>query len=1157
MQLSLRRPIPWCKIMKITLSQIVITAMVSGITYASPLKAQNMLDKTVNIYLENTNLLDVLNYLQKADNVKFIYSKNSIDLTKKVSVNFKNQPLKDVLDQVLTTNGIQYSVLKDRIILGKAADNTAPANAGVVTTTEATATDAQNAASTPVTGKVTDESGLPVIGATVTEKGTTNGVSAGVDGTFKLNVSGPNAVLVVQFLGYTPKEITVGTQTVINVVLASDVKALNEVVVIGYGTQKKSVVTGAISHVGAKDLQDQQVTRVDQALQGRTSGVNVVQSSGSPGSSPAIRIRGITSINNSNPLYVIDGVVVLNGGLDNINPSDVESIEVLKDASAAIYGSRASSGVVLVTTKKGKSGAPTITYSGYGGVQGPVSKVKLANATQYATLRNQSLANDGQAPAFANPSQYGTGTNWQNEIFSNNAPIQSHNLSINGGSDKSTYYVSFGYFNQDGIVLKDVSNYKRYNFTVNTTSKIKKWLTVGENFAYTYINNQGSFNTNSEFGGPLSSSLNLDPITPVLQTNSAIASTYSQYAIKNAAGVPYGISPYVGNEITNPLAYQQTIQGNYGWSHNMLGNAFVEIEPIKGLKIKTQINGKQAFFGSESFTPLYYLNSNNSNITNQSAYRASNRGLTWNWDNTATYTKTIGLHNFSVLAGTTAQSSSEVDLNGTYNNLPVSSFDQSSFNFALPALNRVAGGGEAQPYRTASYFGRVTYDYDERYLFTGIIRRDGSSRFGSNFLYGTFPGAEIGWVATRESFFPKNTFIDFLKIRGSYGSIGNEQALSQGFQYASIVNSGHNYVYGPDGLAIGYSTSNPANPNLHWESVHTTDIGFDAVILQNFNVTFDVYRKLTKGMLEQLPIPGYTGFTNSPYSNVGDLENKGFELELAYKNHIGAFNYNVGGNISYNKNKVTNLGTIAYLDNGSFQGTSYALQRTTVGQPVGSFYGFNELGTFKSQAEINAYTHNGAMIQPNAKPGDFKWEDVNGDGKIDNNDRKFLGSALPTWNYGVNFNADYKGFDLKIFGQGVWGNKIFQAYRRLDLPTANYEIGALNAWSATNPSSNYPRLTDADPNGNLKNPSNFYLQNGAYFRIKTAQIGYTLPKSFLAKADIKRVRVYLSSNNLVTITGYKGFDPEVGDVNGNGIFGVDRGIYPQSRSFLVGLDITL
>ncbi|WCT11428.1 TonB-dependent receptor [Mucilaginibacter jinjuensis] len=1142
--------------MKITLSQIVITAMVSGITYASPLKAQNMLEKTVTVSLENTNLLDVLNYLQKTDNVKFIYSKNSIDVTKRVSVNFKNQPLKEVLDQVLTTNGIQYSVMKDRIVLGKADESAAPATTGVVTTTETTATETQNAAANTVTGKITDDAGLPIIGATVTEKGTTNGVSAGVDGTFKLNVSGPNAVLVVQFLGYTPKEITVGTQTVINVVLAADVKALNEVVVIGYGTQKKSVVTGAISHVGAKDIQDQQVTRIDQALQGRTSGVNVVQSSGAPGSSPTIRIRGITSINNSNPLYVIDGVVVLNGGLDNVNPNDVESIEVLKDASAAIYGSRASSGVVLVTTKKGKSGAPQLSYSGYVGVQGPVSKVKLADASQYATLRNQSVTNDGGAAPFGNPAQYGTGTNWQNEIFSNNALIQSHNLNISGGTDKSTYYVSFGYLDQDGIVLKDQSNYKRYNFAVNTNSKIKKWLTVGESFTYTYTNSQGSFNTNSEFGGPLSSSLNLDPITPVLQTNQSIAAGYNQYAVKNGAGIPYGISPYVGNEITNPMAYAQTIQGNYNWSHNLLGNAFVEIEPIKGLKIKTQINGKQAFFGSESYTPLYYLNSNNSNTTNQSEYRGSNRNLTWNWDNTATYSKTIGLHNFSVLVGTSAQEQSEVGLGGTYNNIPATSYDQASFNFSLPAANRVASGYENQPYHTASTFGRVTYDYDERYLFTGIIRRDGSSKFGSNNIYGTFPGAEVGWVVTRESFFPKDTFVDFLKLRGSYGSVGNEQSLGT-FQYTSIVGSGHNYVFGQDQLGIGYSTSSPSNPDLRWESVHTTDIGLDAVLAHNLNVTIDVYRKLTKGMLEAVPVPGYTGYTASPTANVGNLENKGIELELNYKNNVGAFNYNVGGNISYNKNNVSYLGTIPFYDNGNFQGSAYPLQRTIVGQPVNSFYGFNELGTFKSQAEINAYTHNGTMIQPNAKPGDFKWEDINGDGKIDNNDRKFLGSPLPTWTYGVNFNADYKGFDIKIFGQGVWGNKIFQAYRRLDLPTANYEIAALNAWSPANPSSNYPRLSDSDPNGNLKNPSNFYLQSGAYFRIKTAQIGYNLPKAWLTKADIKRVRVYLSSNNLVTITGYKGFDPEVGDVNGNGIFGVDRGIYPQSRSFLVGLDITL
>jgi TonB-linked SusC/RagA family outer membrane protein len=1172
MQLSLRRPIPWCKIMKITLSQIVITAMVSTITYASPLKAQNVLDKTVNIYLENTNLLDVLTYLQKTDNVKFIYSKNSIDVTKKVTVNFKNQPLKDVLDQVLTSNGIQYSVMKDRIVLGKASENTATtANASANAQGEAFATNA-NAASITVSGKITDDAGLPVIGATITEKGTTNGVSAGVDGSYKLNVSGPNAVLVVQFLGYTPKEVTVGAQTTINVVLATDVKALSEVVVVGYGTQKKSAVTGAISSVKASDMQDQQLTRIDDALKGRTSGVSVVQSSGAPGSAPTVRVRGITSLINSNPLYVIDGVIVDNGGIDNINPNDVESIDVLKDASAAIYGSRASNGVIIVTTKKGKKGDAKVSYNGYVGFQAPVSKVKLADASQYATLRNEAATNDHN-PAdgplvlpFANPAQYGTGTNWQNQIFSNNALIQNHNLSLSGATDNATYYTSFGYLDQQGIVLSDISNYKKFNATVNTSYKAKKWLTIGENFTYTYTHTEGGFNTNNLFGGPLSSALNLDPITATVinnvnaQPNAADYISHSSLLIRNAQGLPYGISNYVQNEITNPLAYEQTQLGNYNYATNLLGSGFIEIAPIAGLKIRSQISAKQAYFGSDSFTPLYYLNSSTSNLSNTVQNQAQARNLSWNIDNTITYNRDFGLHHFTALVGQSAQQESESGLTGTFTGEPINVGTAASPNFALPAANRVATGYDNQPYRLASTFARLTYDYDQKYLFTGIIRHDGSSKFGSNNIYGTFPSAEVGYVLTREKFFPKDTFVDFLKLRGSYGIVGNEMALNP-FQYAATIGSGRNYVFGtPDAISIGYSPNAPANPNLKWEQTKTADIGIDATLFNNLTVTIDVYRKLTDGMLQQLQLPSYAGFSAQPSANVGTMENKGVELNLGYKNKIGEFNYSVNGNISYNHNEITSLGDqINYFTVGSVQSSTYEIGRNQVGQSAGAFYGFQELGTFKSQAEINAYAKNGAPIQPNAKPGDFKWEDVNGDGKIDASDRKFLGNPLPTFTYGINFNGSYKSFDFKLFGQGVWGNKIYQAYRRLDIASANYSIDALNAWTPSNPSSNYPRLTDADPNNNFKNPSNFYLQNGAYFRIKTLQFGYTLPKSWLQAADIAKVRAFVSSNNLLTITGYKGYDPEIGsNSNGaTGLGGIDMGIYPQSRTFMFGLDITL
>jgi len=1151
MNFRLRRPIPWGKIMKITFSQILISVMVSSITYASPIKAQEILNKKVSITLSNTTMLEALRYLQKNNNVKFIYSASSLITDKHFSLSVTNQPLKAVLDQVFKNNGINYDVMNDRVVLEKSTANKANTNPTVEIVPAI-----QEQTNVTITGKVVDNTGQAIPGATVTEKGTTNGITTGADGGFKLSVAGPQSVIVVQFIGFAKKEIVVGEQAVINVTLTEDVKAINEVVVVGYGTQKRTTVTGAISSVKATDLQDQQVTRLDDALRGRVTGVNVVQSSGSPGAAPQIRVRGVTSRLNSDPLYVIDGVVVDNGGLDNVNPNDIESIDVLKDASAAIYGSRSSNGVIIVTTKKGKKGDAQISYNGYVGVQSAVSKVKLTNATQYATLRNQSLTNDGKAVLFTNPSQFGAGTNWQDQIFDNNALIHNHNLNISGATDKANYYTSFGYLDQQGVVMPEISGYKKFTFTVNTSYKLKKWLTVGENFTYAYTKNKAFGNTNSVFGGPLSSALNLDPITPVTVSDGSSQPNAADYQraniIRNGQGFPYGISNYVGQEITNPFAYAQTVMGNYSDATNLLGSAFAEVEPIAGLKVRSQIGAKQAYYGSDGFTPLYYLNSSTSNTTT-SQVTAYNRNLTWNWDNTITYNRSFGKHNLTALVGTSAQKSTSSGLQGTFLGEPVNSFDDASINFALPAANRIAvsalGLDAVQPHTLASYFGRVTYDYDQKYLFSGIIRRDGSSKFGSNNIYGTFPSGQVGYVVTREDWFPKNTFVDFLKLRASYGIVGNEMALGP-FRYAATIGSGRNAVFG-DQLYIGYSPNAPANPNLKWEETRTTDLGFDATLFDNLSVTFDVYRKLTKGMLQQVQLPSYAGFSDQPFDNVGDMENKGVELSLNYNNKVGDLKYSIGGNISYNKNKVLTVGDqIDHFNIGNVQSTTYEIGRFQPGQPFGEFYGFKELGVFHSQAEIDAYTKNGQLIQPNAKPGDFKWQDTDGDGKITQADRQFLGNPLPTFTYGINFSANYKNFDLKLFGQGVWGNKIYQAYRRLDIPAANYPIEALNAWTPSHSGNNYPRLSDTDPNANFKNPSNFYLQNGAYFRIKTLQLGYSLPSTWLKSADIKRVRVFVSSNNLVTITGYKGFDPEISG-------GIDMGLYPQARTFMAGLDITL
>ncbi|HTN36306.1 MAG TPA: TonB-dependent receptor [Arachidicoccus sp.] len=1001
-----------------------------------------------------------------------------------------------------------------------------------------------------VTGKVTGTDGNALAGVSIQIKGTNTGTISDADGHYALEAKAGD-VLQISFVGYADKTITLGAQTTLDIVLEQEAGSLGDVVVIGFGTQKKKAVTGAISTVSAKDMENQQVTRFDDALRGRAAGVTVVQSSGQPGSAPTIRVRGVTSINNSDPLYVIDGITVDNGGYESLNPDDIATITVLKDASAAIYGARASNGVVIVTTKKGMNGAPKFSYNGYYGIQNPIKRVKLANAEQYATLRNQSLINDGKDPAFDNPAQYGSGTDWQDVIFKKNTPMQNHNFSVSGGSDKGTYYASFGILDQKGLVMPDVSSFKRMNFALNSTYKIRPWLTIGENFSYSYSKTEG-IDANTEFGGPLADALNLDPITPVVITdmNSVDPGMYSnQFIIRNAQGQPYGISPYVNQEIVNPAAFVQTIRGNYNWSHNILANGYIEIQPIKGLTIKSSLSAKQAFFGNESFTPKYYLSATRSNTTSSSGGRASNQNFTWNWDNTASYEYATGLHNFMLLVGTSAQKESGMSLSGNFIGFPINDYRDLSFNFGLPSSDRVASAGDDQPYSLSSIFGRLTYNYDEKYLFSGVIRRDGSSKFGSNNVYGYFPSAELGWVLSKENFLANSNSINFLKLRASYGILGNERPLTP-FQYAATIGSGRNYVFGNDELAIGYSPNAPANPDLKWEQTASTDIGIDVILFKHFNLTADYYNKETKGMLQTVKQPYYAGYNGNPWQNVGNLVNKGFELMLGYNNNFGDFNLNASGNISYNHNEVTYLGSTPYYTSGSFQNMA-APQRTQVGQPVNAFYGYHELGVFHSQNEINNYKNSdGVMLQPNAKPGDFKWEDIDGNGSISDNDRTFLGSNLPTWTYGFSLNANYKHFDFLIFGQGVWGNKVFQGYRRLDITKANYGVEALDAWSVDNPNGNYPRLSDDDPNQNFKNMSNFRLQSGAYFRIKTLQLGYTLPAELTKKATLEKVRFYISANNLITVTKYNGLDPEVSG-------SIDKGVYPQARTWSFGLNITL
>lgn len=1003
-----------------------------------------------------------------------------------------------------------------------------------------------------ISGTVTDENGAGLPGVTVVLKGTTKGTTTDVMGKYSLPVSDGNGSLVFSFIGYLSQEVQINNRSTISISLKPDAKALEEVVVVGYGEQKKSVVTGAISSVKASDLDNMPVTRVEQALQGRASGLTITSSSGQPGAAATVRVRGTTTINNSDPLYVVDGVPI-EGGIDYLNQADIASIEVLKDAaSAAIYGARAANGVIIVSTKKGASGKMQVNYNGYYGVQGPWRKLDLLNAREYATLYNEASVAGGGTIRFPNPQELGEGTDWQDAVFSDNSPIQNHELSLSGGGEKSTFYSSFGYFDQEGIVAPENSQYKRFTARFNSNHKITDAITFGNNIGYTRISAVG-IEPNSEWGAPLTRAINMDPLTPLIETDPSRlnASPYAnQPVVRDAMGRPYGISQYISSEILNPIA-ALLVDQRRGWSDKVVGNVYAEIEPLSGFKLRSTIGVDLAFWGDHSFSPVFYLNTTNNNTLNDYT-RNSNRGLNWLWENTASYTRTIGKHNGTILVGTSAQKNSGETQGGTKSGIPVAHLDNASLAFPVSTENQFFYGGEYEN-TLSSLFGRVNYNYDERYLLTGIVRRDGSSRFGPNNKYGVFPSVSVGWVASRENFFPQNDIVNFLKVRGSYGVVGNNQIGS--FRYLATVGGGRNYTigFGPNAELInGVSPNALSNPDLRWEETSQLNIGFESTIFSDFSLTAEYYKKKTSDMLLDITIPWYVG-NIGPVGNIADMENRGFEIELGYNKTLGEFDISLGGNASYLENEVTYLGGDKTFINGQTFGPSgEVITRIEVGKPVGFLYGLKNDGIFQNEEEVANYKNSdGQLLQPNALPGDFRRVDVNGDGIINNDDRTMIGDPTPDWTYGFTASAKWRNFDLLVFGQGVAGNDVFQAIRRYDLQGANWTTEALSRWTGEGSTNEFPRLSFNDVNKNFSSSSDFYVKDGSYFRIKIIQAGYSLPENLISKIGLSKLRVYVTGNNLVTFTNYTGYDPEIG----GGSFGVDRGIYPQARSYMAGINI--
>ena len=1022
------------------------------------------------------------------------------------------------------------------------------------------------AQSLTIKGNVKDKTGETIIGASVIVSGTTNGTVTDFDGNFELNASSGD-LIQISYVGYKTQTITAQPNMIIE--LAEDSEALEEVIVIGYGVQKKSVVTAAIARVSEADLERTSPTRVDNALKGLAAGVTVTSASGQPGEGSRIRIRGVGTINNSDPLYIVDGMPI-EGGIDYLNPNDIASIEVLKDAaSGAIYGARAANGVILVTTKKGSEGKVKVTYDYSYSLQNAWKQRDMLNATEYAILMNEGALNAGKAAIYADPYSFGTGTNWQDEVFNKNAPMQNHQISVSSATDKTNYFLSFGYLTQDGIVggNYDRSNYNRMTLRSNITNYLlndqsRNWLNkiqIGMNASYAHITST-ALETNSEFGSILGSSLTLSPTLGVYATDEqAVLDRYKGddkfTPIYSSDGRLYSVPGSDYNEMVNPVA-ALSLPGAKGWSHKLVGNFFADIQLYDNLKFRSQLGTDLAFYGVDGWTPKYYLTSNNY-AQRSSAQSESSNSLTWQWENILSYDKTIDKHSFSVMAGTSAKKTTGRTVGAFNYDLIEESDDKGNLGGTTGLYEDRNGWGYVHYTHTmASYFGRVSYNFDEKYMIQATIRRDGSSNFGPDNKWGVFPSVSGGWNVTNENFMDSRPeWFTFMKLRGSWGKNGNEAIGA--YKYTALTLTGNNAQFGSSSdIILGTKPAILANRSIGWEESEQTDIAVDFGFLNNaLMFTADYYVKKTNGMLLEMPIPDYVG-ENKPWGNVGKMKNEGVELELSYRFKVSDFNFRIAGNAAYLKNTLIDYGNetgYANLDNIQGLGT---ITRAENGLPFPYFYGYKTNGLFQNMDDVRNYSYidangNKQLIQPDAKPGDVRFVDLNGDGIIDDNDKTMLGKGMPDWTFGLNFNVDWKGFDFSMMWQGNAGNQIFDATRRTDITSANLPSYMLNRWTGEGTSNYIPRYVEGDATN--WQVSDLYVKDGSYLRLKNIQLGYTLPKSFTKKILIDNLRFYVAAENLLTFTKYDGFDPEIS--SGGTSLGVDRGCYPQAKVYTVGVNL--
>lgn len=992
----------------------------------------------------------------------------------------------------------------------------------------------------------------PVPGATITVKKTSRTTVTDAAGNFSINASA-GEVLVVTSVGYTPQEVTVGTGD-LRILLQEADNQLENVIVIGYGTQKKKLVTGANVQVKGADIQKQNTTNALQALQGQAPGVQITSYSGQPGARMNVIIRGKGTIGKFGPLYIVDGIQTVD--ISYLNPADIESIDVLKDAaSAAIYGSQGGNGVIIVTTRTGKKNQKLqLTLDGFYGIQNVPRKAEMLNAKEYAIIMNEAAINSGKAPYFSNDvvNNLPVNTNWMDKMFDKDVPYQNYVLGMQGGGAGSTYTASLGYTNQGGIIGgSGISNFERYTFRINSEHNLyQNIVKLGEHLTFNYQNTRG-IAVDGQYNNTLRAAFGTSPFLPMYDS----AGKY--YSSDKLGWYPGRADQAWNSTEANPYAVMDYSTRNRYSNQALFGDVYIQVEPIKGLKFRSSLGLNYGNYQQHGYTPVYHLSIYSFNDTARVEQYMAN-GRTIQFDNMLTYDfKVANDHSFTVMAGSSALKTKSDSISGKNWDLRVADIRYAYLSVAQNVRGLPYMSMTGFPYESSllSYFGRLQYNFREKYLLNATFRADGSSRFASSGRWGYFPSISVGWVTSSEDFMQSVAWLDYLKIRGSWGRVGNQDVIAN--QFVSPVEfSNSGYIFGSqEGASVqGAYTSRLANPDVKWETSQQTNIGIDAIVMKRLNVAFDYYIKDTKDWLITVPLLATAG-ADAPLINGGDVRNTGVELALNYRNNIGKLNYSVGINGAYNKNKIGRIPTSDGIIHGNtnvLYANANEFYRAENGQPVGYFWGLKTDGLFQTEADVNAYVNkNGGKIQPDAQPGDVRYVDLDNDGAITDKDKTKIGDPNPDLTFGFNIGLEYKGFDFQLQASGVTGNQIVQSWRNHSGAQANYSTEILDRWTGPGSSNKIPRVTE--DNRNWTNFSDLYIHNGDFLRISTITLGYDLA-NVIKKSYLGKVRLYASVLNAFTFTKYNGMDPEVG-YNESFASGIDLGYYPRPRVVMVGANI--